>query len=206
MGRYRVLAFDCDGVMFDTQKANSAYYNDILANFGRPPMTPDQYAYAQMQTVDRAIAHLFEDEDAIAAAHAFRRTNGYDPYIPMMEMEPDLVRLLDFYRGRIYLTVATNRSDTMGKVLKIHGIEDYFDLVVTALDVPRPKPHPDPLQKILDHFDVPPDQMLYVGDSKLDALAARAAGVPLAAYDDPDLDGDYHIQRLSQLYDILNSS
>lgn len=206
MGRWQVLALDCDGVMFDTRKANSAYYNDILAAFGRPPMTSDQYAYAQMQTVDRAIAYLFEDEASQAAAHAFRKKNGYDPYIPLMEMEPDLIRLLDRYRGRLHLAVATNRSDTMGKVLKVHGLENYFDLVVTALDVAHPKPHPEPLTRILEHFRALPEQMLYVGDSPLDELTARAAGVPLAAYGNPDLDGDYHITRLSQLEEILNSS
>jgi beta-phosphoglucomutase-like phosphatase (HAD superfamily) len=31
-----VVAFDCDGVLFDTEAANWAYYNHILGHFGRP--------------------------------------------------------------------------------------------------------------------------------------------------------------------------
>jgi HAD superfamily hydrolase (TIGR01549 family) len=204
MKKIKVLTFDCDGVMFDTEKANKAYYNDLLNHFGRHLMTPDQFSYAQMHTVDESIAHLFNDPESYAAAQALRQKTGYDPYLKYMEIEPDLIPLLEKYTGRLKLAVATNRTDTMNKVLAVHGIEKYFDLVVTALDVPRPKPHPDPLIRVLDYFHIAPDEMLYVGDSELDDQAAKAAGVPLAAYDNSSLAGDYHIKRLKELENIIN--
>jgi HAD superfamily hydrolase (TIGR01549 family) len=204
MKKIKVLTFDCDGVMFDTEKANKAYYNDLLNHFGRHLMTPDQFSYAQMHTVDESIAHLFNDPESYAAAQALRQKTGYDPYLKYMEIEPDLIPLLEKYTGRLKLAVATNRTDTMNKVLTVHGIEKYFDLVVTALDVPRPKPHPDPLIRVLDYFHIAPDEMLYVGDSELDDQAAKAAGVPLAAYDNSSLAGDYHIKRLKELENIIN--
>jgi HAD superfamily hydrolase (TIGR01549 family) len=204
MKKIKVLTFDCDGVMFDTEQANKAYYNDLLNHFGRHSMTPDQFSYAQMHTVDESIAHLFNDPESYAAAQALRQQTGYDPYLKYMEIEPDLIPLLEKYTGRLKLAVATNRTDTMNKVLKVHGIEKYFELVVTALDVPRPKPHPDPLIRVLEYFHVAQDEMLYVGDSELDDLAAKAAGVPLAAYDNTSLAGDYHIKRLKELENIIN--
>jgi phosphoglycolate phosphatase len=202
----RLIALDCDGVMFETVNANTAYYNDILAHFGRPPMTPGQFAYTQMSTADEAIAHLFPDPEAFAAAQRFRKKTGYDAYIQHMEMDPDLLPLLEKYSGVYLLTVVTNRSDTMRKVLIQHGIESYFDLVVTAMDVPRPKPFPDPLFKVMDHFSIGPDEMIYVGDSAVDEQAARAAGVPLVACRNPFLDGDFHIQRLIELDHVLSRS
>jgi phosphoglycolate phosphatase len=153
--------------------------------------------------VDESIAHLFPDPESYAAAQALRQQTGYDPYLKYMEIEPDLIPLLEKYTGRLKLAVATNRTDTMNKVLAVHGIEKYFDLVVTALDVPRPKPHPDPLIRVLEYFHVAPDEMLYVGDSELDDLAAKAAGVPLVAYDNTSLAGDYHIKRLKELEKII---
>ena len=62
MNNIKVVAFDCDGVMFDTIEANKAYYNRILDYFGYPPLTPDQFAYTHMHTVDAALDFLFEDE------------------------------------------------------------------------------------------------------------------------------------------------
>lgn len=190
--------------MFDTQKANTAYYNDLLTHFGRPLMTPDQFAFAQMHTVDESMARLFPDPADFSAAQQLRKKTGYDPYLTYMEMEPDLIRVLEKYAGRLKLAVATNRTDTMNKVLAIHGIENYFDLVVTALDVLRPKPSPEPLLRVLDCFHVNPNEMLYVGDSELDAAAAAAAGVPLAAYDNPSLAAAFHIRKLRELEDIIS--
>ena len=203
MPSYTVIAFDCDGVMFDTENANRAYYNDILAYFARPPMTAEQFAYAQMQTVDESIRMLFPEPGEYEKAQAYRRNNGYGPYIGYMEMEPDLIGLLECLRPGIRTAVATNRTDTMNSVLEIHGIESYFDRVVTALDVKHPKPAPDVLTSLLSYFGVDSSDMLYIGDSSVDSLAARAAGVPFAAYGNPALDADYHIERLRAVKAIL---
>ncbi|MFW6335253.1 MAG: HAD family hydrolase, partial [Desulfosalsimonas sp.] len=101
-----------------------------------------------------------------------------------------------------FTAVATNRSDTMNRVLEEHGLEHCFDLVVTALDVENPKPSPDQLIKITQHFGVSSGQVLYVGDSQVDQQAARAAGVILAACCNDSLEADYHIERLSEIKEI----
>jgi HAD superfamily hydrolase (TIGR01549 family) len=190
--------------MFDTAKANQAYYNDLLHHFGRPSMTPEQFSYAQMHTVDESLAFLFTDPETYAAAQARRKQTGYAPYLKYMEIEPDLIHILETYKGRLKIAVATNRTDTMNKVLAVHGIEQYFDLVVTALDVSRPKPHPEPLLRVLEYFQAAPQEMLYVGDSALDDQAAKAANVPLVAYDNPSLAGDFHVKRLKELEQIID--
>ncbi|MFW5908882.1 MAG: HAD family hydrolase [Desulfosalsimonas sp.] len=204
MADIKVVAFDCDGVMFDTKTANQTYYNDILTYLGKPPMTGQQFAYCQMHTVDEALAYLFPDKDEFARAQAFRKKNGYGPYIRYMKMAPDLVDVLSWCKPGFGTAVATNRSDTMNRVLEIHGLEKYFDLVVTALDVKNPKPHPEQLIKITDHFRVSPGQVLYIGDSQVDEQAARAAGVILAACCNPSLAADYHIRRLAEIKAIAD--
>lgn len=204
MTEIKVIAFDCDGVMFDTEAANRAYYNDMLSHLGKSPMNDQQFAYCQMHTVDEALAYLFPDKEEYEQAQAFRRKNGYSPYIPYMKMAPDLVDVLCWCRPGFKTAVATNRSDTMNRVLEIHGLEKYFDLVVTALDVENPKPHPEQLIKISEHFGIIPNQALYIGDSSVDEQAARAAGVRLAACCNPTLDADYHIKRLAEIKAIVN--
>ena len=46
-------------------------------------------------------------------------------------------------------------------------------------------------------------QMVYIGDSLLDAQASYAAGVPFIAFQNNDLPADLHIQALSQIPPIL---
>ena len=200
----KVVAFDCDGVMFDSQEANRAYYDHILNHFQLPAMTPDQLDYVHMHTVDEALAHLIQDPSTCAAAHAYRRQLGYLPFLKYMQMEPGLVPLLEQLRPRFKTAVATNRTDTMAYVLAENRIDHLFDLVVCALDVQFPKPHPEALVKVINHFGVSPADVMYVGDSQVDEIAASAAGIPFVAYDNPDLTADYHIGRLSELADLLN--
>jgi len=200
----KLVAFDCDGVMFDTEKANRFYYSDILQHFGRPAITEEQFGFVHMHTVNESMAYLFPDENLLEAAHAFRKTMGYRKYLGYHTMEPQLVSLLEKLRPQIKTAVATNRTDTMDKLLAEFNLDGYFDLVVTSSDVKRPKPHPDALLKILDHFGLAPHQAIYIGDSRVDELAAKAANIPLAAYRNRDLTADYYIDSLGEIAKLLN--
>ncbi len=204
MEHIKVVIFDCDGVMFDTAKANMAFYNQILVHFHKPEMTPEQFAYTHMHTVDEGIAYLFEDEEMHDAAQAYRKAMSYLPFIKYMKMEPDLETVLKKLRIDEYKTaIATNRTDTMDRVLEEHGLEEYFDLVVSAGDVERPKPYPDQLISIMKHFDIEPFQALYIGDSELDEQASRAAGVPFAGFKNTTLSADFHITSMKEIEGIL---
>ncbi|MBI5064304.1 MAG: HAD family hydrolase [Desulfatitalea sp.] len=199
----KVVAFDCDGVLFDSSLSNRAYYNQILQHLGRPPMTDEQFAYVHMHTVDEALVYLFDDPDSLAAVQRYRRTMSYLPFIRDMIVEPNLRELLVRLRPAYKTAIATNRTDTMTRVLQAHDLQDFFDKVVTASDVRQPKPYPDQLLLLLTHFGIEPHQMLYVGDSELDAAASHQAGVPFIAYDNPRLTAKAHIQNLKQILSVL---
>ncbi|RJQ69991.1 MAG: HAD family hydrolase [Desulfobacteraceae bacterium] len=199
----QAVAFDCDGVLFDSANANRAYYNHILLQFGLPEMTEEQFAYAQMHTVEEALALLIEDANLLAAVREYRRGMSYMPFIRYMEMEPQLRAVLARLRPHYKTAIATNRTDTMARVLEEHALLGLFDKVVTACDVPRAKPHPDQLLLLLEHFGITPSEMIFVGDSELDALAAEQARVPFLAYANPKLKADAHIISLGQVLGYL---
>jgi HAD superfamily hydrolase (TIGR01509 family) len=199
----RVVAFDCDGVIFDTAQSNRAYYNHILDHFGKPLLTAEQFAYVHMHTLDQSLAYLFNDDSGLVQAHAYRKTMNYVEFLKYMKLEPELVPLLQKMRPRFKAAIATNRTDTMNWLLEEFGLDGYFDIVVTSSDVKFPKPQPDPLLKIMEYFQIKPWQAIYVGDSQVDQLAAKSAGIPLVAYRNPDLNSDYHIQSLKELEGIL---
>ncbi len=189
--------------MFDSSHANKAYYNHILNHFKMPAMTPEQFAFAHMHTVDETLAFLIQDSETLLAAWEFRKQMSYLPFIRHMVAERYLQSVLDKLRPAYKTAIATNRTDTMERVLIEHNLESCFDYVVTALDVANPKPHPDQLLAILSHFAIEPLEMVYVGDSELDAVAAQRSGVPFIAYHNPDLTADIHIRNLNDLIGIL---
>jgi phosphoglycolate phosphatase len=206
MKRIRVVAFDCDGVMFDTEAVNKSYYNQILVHMNKPELDSDQFAFVHMHTADEAVAYLFPDKLEAAEANTYRKQMPYLPFLEKMEIEPFLKPLLHRLRPEYPTAIATNRTNTIQTVLEAHDLTDLFDLVVSAWDVDRPKPYPDPLNKILDYFSIEPDQLLYIGDSELDQIAAEAAGAILVAYNNPSLRSDFHITSLREMEQILDLS
>ena len=199
----RVVAFDCDGVLFDTLEANRHYYNHILQHFERPPMDEEQLRFVHAATVHEALGRLFGDEAQRQAADVFRQTIDYGGFLQYLRIEPHLLELLDWMRGKFKTAIATNRTNTMNRLLQEFGLADRFDLVVTSLDVERPKPFPDPLLRILAQFKAAPHQALFVGDSEVDERTARAARVPFVAYGNPSLPAHHHIQSLKDLRTVL---
>ena len=203
--RKKVVVFDCDGVMFDTEKANRIYYNSILKHFKQPLLTQTQFNYVHMSTVKEALLFLFPDHDRMDDVFEYCRTMSYNPLIPHMEMEPYLMALLRQLKNKYKTAIATNRSTTMNAVMDYHGLSESFDLVVTSLDVIHPKPHPEQLLKIMDAFKVLPEEILYIGDSKTDEEAALNADVPFVAYRNSALKARYHIKDLWEITTILAS-
>lgn len=199
----KVIAFDCDGVMFDTRRANRKYYNQLLARFGRPPMTDAQMEFVHINTVEKSVAHLFEPARH-KAVHSYRQEMGYQRFIKYMEIEPDLKPLLAGLRAKYRTAVATNRTDTMERVLDEFDLADQFDLVVTARDVTNPKPAPECLVKVAQTFQAAPSEVMYIGDSVLDQQAARAAGTQFVAFGNPDLEAEKHISSFRELFYLLD--
>ena len=193
----RLVGFDCDGVLFDSRQANIAFYNDILARFGYPPMLPQAVDYVHSHTFQESLAYLFRESPQLEEALEYCRRLDYQRFIPMMVEEPYLREFLGFLRPRCYTALATNRTTTTRAVLEYHRLADQFDLVVSALDVSRPKPHPESLWRILAHFNLKPEEVIYIGDSQVDEEFARNAGVALVAYRNPRLKAAYHLESFA---------
>ena len=201
--KLKVVAFDCDGVLFDSRSSNIAFYNHILAHFQRPPLEAAAIDYVHAHTVQASLAHIFPDHPDLEEVLAYCRSVDYRQFIPLMQPEPFLVEFLQFLRPRFGTAVATNRTTTTQAVFEHHGLKDYFDLIVSALDVARPKPDPEAFWKICAFFGIEPAEALYFGDSVVDEEFARNAGVKLVAFRSPQLRADYYLDSFAQAPDLI---
>jgi phosphoglycolate phosphatase-like HAD superfamily hydrolase len=201
----KLVGFDCDGVLFDSRNANIAFYNAILARFGRPAMTPLAVDYVHSHTFRESVEYLFQGDDVLTEVLNYCRTLDYRPFIPMMVEAPHLRDFLTFLRPRFFTAVATNRTTTTHAVLHHHGLDGHFDLVVSALDVARPKPHPESFWRIFEHFRLKPEEAIYIGDSLVDEEFAANAGVLLVAFGNPHLKAAYHLESFAQGPDLIRT-
>ena len=201
----KAIVFDCDGVLFDTADANRAYYDALLKHFDKPALNGEQFVKVHMFTVQEAFEYLFPEMETLDAVYAFAKKTGYHPFIQYMQEEPGLRELLIKLKAGGYIRgIATNRTNTMEDVLVDHNLTDYFEMVVTASDVPRAKPAPDELLKIMTHYDLAPHELLFIGDSQYDQIAAQRAGTWFAAFKSSTLDAHFHATSMEDLEQLLN--
>ena len=199
--RYKAVIYDCDGVILDSIESNYIFYNRIMAGLGRPPI--DRlcqvservlHTYSYLDVMEHFFANDPQKDEAIAIGKTIR----YKELMPYMRREDELVETLEQLRGRVELAVCTNRASSMEMIIEDFGLEGFFGCIMTAGKVANPKPHPEPLLKVLEHYGLAPHEALFVGDSAVDMQAAAAAGVPFIAYKS-ELEALAVIERHSQL-------
>ena len=204
-GKFRCVIYDCDGVLFDSIETNRRLYNYLCTSVGRPLLTEEELEYAHMHTVFEAIHFIFRNADSLERK-ALELLPGIDPkdYIPYLKMEPNLLETLKILRETgVFRAVNTNRTTSMKYVMDWFDLWPYFDLVITALDVRNPKPHPESIEKIIETFHVERRQALFVGDSEIDRQAAESAGVRFISYKNRGIAKDFFIDDHLALIDIL---
>ncbi len=199
--RYKVVIYDCDGVILDSMESNYIFYNRIMEFLGRPEIDRDNcnakrvlHTYSFHNVMDYFFAGDLRREDALQ----FAKTIHYRDLMPYMKMEDGFVSALDQLKGHTSLAICTNRATSMEMIIEDFGLSGYFEYVMTASQVTNPKPHPEPLLKVLKHFGVEPDEALFIGDGEVDMQAANSAGVPFISYKS-DLPGLARIEHHSEI-------
>lgn len=85
--------------------------------------------------------------------------------------------LAELHQAGFTLAVVTNKpSKFVPHILEQHGIAHYFVDVLGGDAFPEKKPNPVALNWLMEKHQVQPGEMLMVGDSKNDILAAKNAG------------------------------
>jgi phosphoglycolate phosphatase len=177
-----LVIFDCDGVLFDSADANVAFYNAVLERLGRPPLDAEWGRRAHFLSSHQLFEAMFGHDPALMTeARRIGAGVDYGPFYRQMRPASDLEPVLATLRARYRLAMASNRGSTLPGVMREFRLDRFIELAVGVYDVVNPKPHPEMIEKCLQHFAVDPRAALYVGDSETDHRAAVAAGVHFVA-------------------------
>ena len=165
----RLVVFDCDGTLVDSQDAICRSMETAFAAAGLP--APDRAAVRRIVglSLPQALVEL-----APKASFRAARSQGTleQPLYPGVEA---LLRRLHS-RGLV-LGVATGMSDRgLAACLARHGVNDLFTTLQTADRHPS-KPHPAMLEAALFESGAAPGEAVMVGDTVFDMEMARTAGV-----------------------------
>jgi HAD superfamily hydrolase (TIGR01509 family) len=202
----RCVIYDCDGVLFDSIEANKKLYNDLCALVGRAPLSEEEVRYVHTHTVYETIHLIFGQDNGLEkkALDSLKKEIDLRNYIVYLKMEPYLFQILNLLKtDGILRAINTNRTTSMKYIMERFGLWPFFDMVVTALDVKNPKPHPESVEKILQKFSLKKDEVVFVGDSEVDQQTAKSSGVRFIAYKNREIPSDACIDDHLDLLHLL---
>jgi phosphoglycolate phosphatase len=206
--KIRCVIYDCDGVLFDSLEANTRLYNDLCAMVGRGPLRKEEMQYVHTHTVFEAIHFIFGKENNLEKkALEILKEKQLDlrNYIGYLKMEPHLTEVLEKLKEKgILRAVNTNRTTSMPYIMERFNLWPYFEMVVTALDVKNPKPHPESIEKIIEAFRLRKEQALFVGDSEVDQQTAESSGIKFIAYKNREIANDAYIEDHLDLLNVIS--
>lgn len=183
MGPLKLVLFDVDGTLIDSQHAIVAAMEAAADEADLPlPTRADTLSVVGLSLVE-AVRRLFADhpEDVQArAVESYRRAymTGRDREgaPPFYDGILDVVRKLGA-RDEVLLGTATGMSRRgMRRIIDAYGLEHLFATTQTADDHPS-KPDPAMVLAALRETGVEPRHAVFVGDTAYDIQAGRAAGV-----------------------------
>ena len=204
--KIQCVIYDCDGVLFDSFEANTRLYNDLCTKVGRGLLRKEEMEYVHTHTVYEAIHFIFGKGDELEkkALEALKQIDLRN-YIVYLKMEPHLFEALSRLKeDGILRAINTNRTTSMKHIMDRFDLWQFFDMVVTALDVKHPKPHPESIEKILQNFNLKKGEAVFIGDSEVDQQTARSSGVPFIAYKNGILEADFHLEDHLGVFDFLH--
>ena len=203
--KIRCVIYDCDGVLFDSIEANMRLYNDLCSAVGRIPLKEEEIKYVHTHTVYEAIHYIFGEESGLEkrALESLKQIDLRE-YIVYLKMEPHLLQILNLLKANgIIRVINTNRTTSMKHIIERFHLWPFFDMVVTALDVKNPKPHPESIEKIIQNFSLNKEETVFVGDSEVDQQTAKSAGIKFIAYKNREIVNDAFIEDHLALIHLL---
>jgi len=205
--KIRCVIYDCDGVLFDSIEANTKLYNDLCIAVGRNPLKEEEMGYVHTHTVYESIHFLFGREEELEKnALDLLKEVDLKKYIVYLKMEPNLLQALERLKKKeILRAINTNRTTSMKHIMERFGLWPFFDMVVTALDVQNPKPHPESIEKIIQHFNLKREEAIFVGDSEVDQQTAKSSGIKFVAYKNREIPSDAYLETHLDLFNLLQS-
>ncbi|MFV3315634.1 phosphoglycolate phosphatase [Pseudomonas sp. NY15374] len=182
----RLVMFDLDGTLIDSVPDLAAAVDRMLLELGRPAAGLDavrQWVGNGAEVlVRRALAGAIE-HDAVDAQLAERALalfmEAYGESHELTVVYPGVRDTLRWLRKQgVEMALITNKPERfVGPLLDQMKIGRYFRWIIGGDTLPQKKPDPAALLFVMKMAGIAPEQSLFVGDSRSDVQAARAAGV-----------------------------
>lgn len=205
------LLFDFDGTLLDTNELIIHTFSTVLDKH-----FPDSYGRKDiLKFIGPSLKQTFE---TIAPSRTEELIKEYREL--NLALHDEMVSGYDGVEETLYLLknrgikmaiVSTKKKDTILRGLRLMGVSELFDTVISLDDVENPKPDPEPILKALAELSSSASESLMIGDNSHDIeggknAGVRTAGVAWSAKGEEHLatyKPDYMLQHISDLLELV---
>lgn len=177
----RLVIFDCDGVLVDSEPLANAVMAEALTSQGWSMSGPEAVArfkgghmhqvHAALEAeLGRPVSRDWIADFDIACRTALTGVKAIDGIADLIER----VRLA----GMSICVASQGPHEKMAVTLKAAGLDEIFaDKIFSSVDVERPKPAPDLFLHAAQSCGVQPEHCVVIEDSRTGVAAAKTAGM-----------------------------
>ncbi|PUZ93349.1 phosphoglycolate phosphatase [Vibrio vulnificus] len=183
----KLIAFDLDGTLLDSVPDLAVAADQATRAVGFPGVTElqvrDYVGNGADILIGRALSQSLTINPELSDELRAQARELFDDFYQqtghkLSHLYPTVKETLkELHQAGFTLALVTNKpSKFVPDVLQQHGIADYFVDVLGGDSFPEKKPNPIALNWLMEKHQIQPTEMLMVGDSKNDILAAKNAG------------------------------
>ena len=175
------ILFDMDGVIVDSMRNHADAWKEVLGELGIELDDIDVFKREGMSGKS-SIEDIFREkglvppeetefEKIIRRKHEIFENNSFDLF-------PHAEEMLNYFSGRsILLALVTGSLLRSVKYLLSDKVLSLFNIIITAEDVSKGKPDPEPYRKALQALNVAPETSIVIENAPMGILSAKKAGI-----------------------------
>ncbi len=178
------VLFDLDGTLVDTVPLIIECYKAMMQRHRGHSGSIEEWLTTIGRPLSASLADIAEDEEeaaALLATYIEVQDGLHDQMVTLFEGMSEVLTLAN--QLELPQAIVTSKGRWMtDRSIAVSGFEDHFSVIITADDVKRAKPDPEPVLLALEQLGVAASRsVLFIGDSLHDLESGHAAGVQTAA-------------------------
>ena len=175
--KLKAVLFDIDGTLLDTHEYIYQAFEYSLGKHHHVSLSRKVLQTIMGKPLEecyKILTRLENVSEFTHTHHGFQLKNSH-----LVKPFPNTISTLKNLKEKgMHIAAVTTRSgSTVKQTLEETKLIHYLNYIVTFEDVRMPKPDPEGIRKALAYFKIKPNEAIMVGDSDVDIIAGRNAGV-----------------------------
>ncbi|WP_027633791.1 pyrophosphatase PpaX [Clostridium hydrogeniformans] len=208
----KAVLFDLDGTLIDTNKLIAESFKYTFKIHHNEEKSDKEVSVFFGQPLEESFK-VYGEELCNDMIKTYREYNEKIHDTMCMEFEGTTETLKTLKSMGIKTAIVTSKRKVLAeRGMKINGIIEYFDAIITPEDTNEHKPKPGPVIKACEILGVKPEEALMVGDSHFDLMSGKSAGAKICGVNYTalpiellkDCEPDYFIDSIKDIITIVD--